>query len=464
MSDTTSNTRADSEGSFGVTIGNQKRASSPIAALLTQKHGDDSERQSPQTTEEAAIENEFESKMSELVEKKIAELRHESRINSETFQEGMQYWRHASPQTHEASSPVNLEQLRIQDPPGDQTPRQVTLEQHLEEAQELLGAGSNNTGEVAKVEGPMPIVTRVLLQMPFHPLRLVQVLVQLGYEPIPPQRRFSFMFQRYMYYYPGFYGYARSIYDSEGWRGLYRGTLFVFMESVLSGAVGNMLQPIVNHSVSVIPMPFYRTETGDVPDTDPNDINSLPAILTRASRIFLRSLMTRYFVQLVVHPFHVISVCSMSQYIGKETSYMGLWSSVKEIYRTKGVTGFYSGLVPALFGHLCTCVIHSSLWLLFEIVVSNISNDMGKIVVRTFIAMPLLTYIPSTYSYPFTVMSNVMAVNNSGLAAGSPPRYPIFPSWLDCFRHLKRTGNLNRGANILFPRFAYRDIPRDPFI
>ena len=325
--------------------------------------------------------------------------------------------------------------------------------QLLEGAQQLLGGVSREQ----KHEGLPQLVLRAFFNMPLYPVKYVQRLIQLGYEVSPPEKRFSFVFQQYMYYYPGVVGYARIIYRAEGWKGLYRGAFASFAEDVVGLTASTFVRPVVQSAVNKIPLPFYTAESGDVPDTDPTD--SLPSILTRGTRTFLGNLISNFIVQFAIHPFHVITVRTMAQYVGKETTHISVVDSIKEIYRVEGVSGFYAGIVPALLGHVCTCVIHSSLWLMFEIIVANISHDMGKLVVKTLIAMPLLAYVPNSYSYPFFLMMNVMAVNNSGLAAGSPPNMPIFTGWMDCYRYLKSTGHLYRGSVILFARFAYRDLP-----
>lgn len=357
----------------------------------------------------------------------------------------------------------NAEGERAREPPPPALPPPpVSLEQRMTEVyQTLMGGDPSHRYENAqKKETVGAVVYNSLASAPFHPFRLVRILIQLGHEPVPPRRKFSFVFQQYMYYYPGLFGYARAIAHDEGWTALYRGVGSSIALTLFSLMANRTIRPFVCSTVNKIQMPFHRMESGDVPDTEPsNDIDSMAAILTRGSRMFLSSLITNLTVELVVHPFKVISLRCMVQAVGKENIYNGFWSSAKEIYQREGLQGFYSGLVPALLGNLCSVVIYSSLWLMFEIISANITHQLGKVVVKTFIAMPLLAYIPGSYSYPFFLMSNLMSVNNVGLAAGLPPYAPIYNNWGDCYRHLKSTGNLYRGSAILFGRFAYKDPP-----
>ena len=350
---------------------------------------------------------------------------------------------------------------RISPPPQPPQPP-VPVERRLIEAfQNMVGDDpGHNRGSEFKKESVGGIFVNVLLSAPLYPFKLIQILIQLGYEPVQPQKRFSLVFQRYMYYYPGFFGYSRAIVQDDGWSGLYRGITNSLLYSMVSLTTNSILQPLIFSSVNRIPLPFQRSETGDVPDTEPNNsIDSIPAILTRGSYMFASTLLTNVAVEIIVHPLHVITMRNVAQAIGKENAYCGFWPSVVEIYQTQGLQGFYAGLVPALLGHLCTVLIHSSVWLFFEMIASKVTHHLGKVMLKSFVAMPVLAYIPRSYSYPFFLMSNLMAVNNVGLAAGSPPNSPVYGGWRDCYRHLKLTGSLYRGSVVLFSRFAYRYPP-----
>lgn len=335
--------------------------------------------------------------------------------------------------------------------------RMPTQQQLLEGAQQIWGADGFEKEQ--KPLGFEQVVARAVFVVPFYPIRYAQRLIQLGYEPFPPEKRFSFLFQRHRYYYPGVISYIRGIARNEGWKALYRGASTQFVSDMVEITANNLLYPAVHSLIVKIPLPFTFPGSGDMPDTDPDFSRSLPLILTRGTRRFMVSFITKSMVQVIVQPFHVISLRTMAQMLGKENIYSGVWESCKEIYNTEGIRGFYSGLAPALLGHLCVSLIHSSLWLLFEIIVSNLTNDVAKFVVWSMVAMPMMSYIPGTYSYPLFLISNTMAVNGARLALTTPPRVPIFSGWIDCQRYLKSTGNLYRGSAILFTRYAFKDFP-----
>lgn len=63
---------------------------------------------------------------------------------------------------------------------------------------------------------------------------------------------------------------------------------------------------------------------------------------------------------IISHPFHVISVRMMAQFIGRETLYKSIFGSIAEIYKTDGILGFFSGLIPKLLCDVACLVLTSS--------------------------------------------------------------------------------------------------------
>ena len=334
----------------------------------------------------------------------------------------------------------------------------------LNDQGESTGAGGGGGAAGNKdrpSDGLVSNVFRAVVSAPFYPIKLVQVLIQLGHEPSPPERRYSFFFRRYLYYYPGIYGYTRRIIQQDGWRALYRGVGgSMFAEVVHLSAVG-VIRPTVDHFLSKLPLEAVPPDaSGNVPDTEPEDVETIRGVLVRALRTFLSNAITSVAVELIVHPFHVISIRMIAQHVGKEQIYNSVWSSIREIYHREGLSGFYVGIVPALLAHLTRCVIYSSMWILFEVMAIHTPYNWAKMLIRVLIGVPLLNYLPRSYSYPFTLMSNVVAANNTGLMIGQPPHTPVFDSWRDSYRHLKSIGALYRGSVVIFPRFVSRNPPR----
>ncbi|NXX73281.1 MTCH2 protein, partial [Spizella passerina] len=177
----------------------------------------------------------------------------------------------------------------------------------------------------------------------------------------------------------------------------------------------------------------------------------------------------------------VITLRCMVQFIGRETKYSGTLSAFATIYREEGILGFFAGLIPRLLGDIL------SLWLCnmlaYLINTYALENGVGSapaspvpgagggqlrgcsgshhsilggLQVSAMTEMKSYSqavtgFFASMLTYPFVLVSNLMAVNNCGLAGGLLPYAPTYSSWLDCWSQLQREGNMSRG-NSLFLR------------
>ena len=330
-------------------------------------------------------------------------------------------------------------------------------EQFIEGARNFFGLDNKKNQKDKQDDGVLSHIMRAIVNVPVYPIRFVQVLIQLGYEPNPPQKRYSILFRQHLYYYPGLFSYARAIMREEGWRALYRGVGASVVNEVVHLTAMSILAPRVSQAVKWLPLNVV--ENGDdVPDTEEN-LQTSRVVVVRHTRNFIYSVTLETLVELASHPFHVITIRAMAQHIGREDIFSSVWGSMKEIYREEGISGFYAGIVPAVLNHVCSLFIYNFLRVAFELVVMRVSSNWGKLVIQGLIEVPLLMYLPRTYSYPFDLMTNMMAVNNCRLKAGLPPNMPAFGGWRDCYRYLKSSGTLYRGSVIFFPRFVYKTPP-----
>lgn len=299
-------------------------------------------------------------------------------------------------------------------------------------------------------------VMRIVITAPLiYPYRFVQVLVQLGYEPIPPERRYSYIFRQYFQYYPGLYGYAKAIVQQEGWRGLYRGVWIFLVDDITTQTIHSMVAPKAGALVSKLPLRVV-SRGEDVPDNEEN-VETNRAVIVRATRSFLSGVLAHTTVEIITHPLHVIQVRAIAQHVGKETYYSSILGAVREIYHEEGFSGFYVGLVPSILGHIVNCFIATMVQVVFELIALKTTNEYGKLIVRGIIETALLLYLPSTYAYPFRLVANQMAVNNVRLQAGCGlrPQMPTYNGWTDCYHFLKSTGQAYRGLSIIFPRIVF---------
>ena len=281
----------------------------------------------------------------------------------------------------------------------------------------------------------MRIAEAVLDVIIAQPLRVIGTLRRLGHEPVPPRQCYSFISGQYLWYYPGIIGYTRGLIRERGWLGLYRGFTVCVVDSIVGNLVLDLCQPLVTYLVTRIPENM-TTNVGF-------------GFLLRLARMFLYNSLLHCLVEVIRRPFQVMAVRAIAQHVGQETVYSSVLQAVRHIYSEEGITGFYSGLAPALIRQVIGSVVIVIATMVAEILVSS---DR----LRT----PAKRILSASFSmiccHPYLVMSDLMAVNNSRLAIVS--RH--FTDWRDCWRHLRATNNLYRADvfRLLFPHVAHNHI------
>ncbi|MBN3303348.1 MTCH1 protein, partial [Amia calva] len=160
-----------------------------------------------------------------------------------------------------------------------------------------------------------------------HPLLYVKLLIQVGHEPQPPIIGTN-LFGRKVLYLPGFFSYARHIVRVDGKRGLFRGLTPRIVSSAISTVVRSKLKQHVSNKDDI------RT--------------SLKKVVRETSHEMVVQCLSR----IATHPFHVISIRCMAQFVGREVKYSGLIGSITKIFQEEGVSGFFVGLVPHVLGEV----------------------------------------------------------------------------------------------------------------
>ncbi|XP_072223235.1 mitochondrial carrier homolog 1-like isoform X2 [Leuresthes tenuis] len=261
-----------------------------------------------------------------------------------------------------------------------------------------------------------------------HPLLYVKLLIQVGHEPLPPTVGTT-MFGRRVLYLPGFFSYAQHIVEVDGKRGLFRGLSPRIVSSAISTMVRGKIKQVQLRSKK-----------------DDQQATSLRKVFRETSHEMIIQCLSR----VATHPFHVMSVRCMAQFVGKEVKYGGMFSCLIKIFKEEGVAGFYVGLIPHVLGEVlflwcCNLLAHF-------INTYAVDESFGQAsAVRSYTKF-VMGIAVSVLTYPFMLVADVMAVNNCGLAAGLPPRYPIFKSWFHCWNHLSHKGHLFRGSSFFFRR------------
>ena len=289
--------------------------------------------------------------------------------------------------------------------------------------------------------------TGALVTATLHPLGYAKVLIQSGYEPLPPKSSIS-LFGKESLVYPNVLQYISHIKKVDGFWGMYRGVF----PRVLSGTLGNIIQHNVAEKLKAVSA--SPSATADTSQEKNEEDDELVSWLKSFCFDTTQETISRCCGIVVSHPLHVVTVRCMIQFVGRESAYDSIFTSLREIYNNDGVLGFFAGLVPRLIGEILT------VW---------ISNFLARLLNRYLVEeKDMKSYtaaacglVVSHFTYPFTLTSNIMAVNGSGLQAASPPRMPRYDSWGDCFSYLRSRGQLKRGASMFWRYYPGPVVFRD---
>ncbi|CAF3301269.1 unnamed protein product [Rotaria socialis] len=262
-----------------------------------------------------------------------------------------------------------------------------------------------------------------LQQVVGHPFAYVRVLMQMGYEPLPAVRGRT-LFGKEALYYPHAFRYLKYVYKIDGFVGLYRG----FGCSLLSKAVCWYTTTKVDEIL------------GPVKSQASNDQTN--ASWNKCIDRVLREIQTQSWGILISHPFQVMAIRCMGQFVGREKAYssINIFQNVQEIYDRQGIGGFFVGLMPRWLLEISAVIITNVLVHLLKTQIPS-PTEMGSLF--DYVA----SFIAQTVTYPLSVVSTVTAINGSGLRAGMLPITPIYDNWHQAYNYLQKTEQLKRGSS-----------------
>lgn len=159
-----------------------------------------------------------------------------------------------------------------------------------------------------------------------------------------------------------------------------------------------------------------------------------------------REVIAKIVATIASHPFHVIALRSMAQFVGKEELYSGPLVSVQEIYSNEGIAGFFAGLIPRLIGDAVAIALIN---FLSELVNRYLLSEKEH---KAYTAAAC-SLVVTQFTYPFELVSRNMSVKPANLMAAK--NMPDYTGWTDCWRMLRQNGELSRGSN-LFIRVVRR--------
>eukprot|EP01135_Chromosphaera_perkinsii_P003231 Nk52_evm6s239 gene=Nk52_evmTU6s239 len=327
-----------------------------------------------------------------------------------------------------------------------------------------------------------------------YPFTVVRVLIQQGHEPIPPKKAKLF-FGQTVYQLPSAWAYAKIIYRTQGFKGLYRGYAGATIESLSYSIVRNVVRnnlhnatgiPLEEDTNSIVtsnyPIQFRNGNGGLISsnghstnghDSGANDSSfdyeceevAEPLTMYQKVRTYVGKIIIDIVAGcagiIVSHPFSVVSLRKVAQIAGGEVAYDGFLQPWIHIWKNEGLEGVFAGLAPALIGEVVKIVCLSLLrhgiehLLPLEEDVDGVDeyedediNSDKKLIYQAvqLMATPLV--------YPFSLVKTRMVVNNCDLVVGKEPYAPVYRTWVSCFTHMYSQGGwtsqgLLKGSGIL---------------
>jgi len=264
-----------------------------------------------------------------------------------------------------------------------------------------------------------------------HPLELSKVLIQLGHEPLDP-RKTKTLLGRPALIYPSVFKYCGHIWSKDGITGLWRG----FTPKLLNIFVNHYTEQKFNESY---------------PPAEENEEEKSLTMEQKQERLMwatARDIACRLTCVVATQPLQVIAIRAMAEFVGGEDKYsggltLGLYSGACSVLQDSGILGFWAGLVPRALGEIGLIAVTSGLaFVVNEYIVDD--KELQKYTKH------FVNFLGSSLFYPLQVTSNCMVVSRSGLAAGYPPRMPLYTGWVDCIKHLRSRGELKRGSSMFF--------------
>lgn len=277
----------------------------------------------------------------------------------------------------------------------------------------------------------------------FHPLVYAKTLIQVGFEPMPPVSSTS-IFGGKVLVYPNVLQYVGHIRRTDGFLGLYRG----LTPRLFAAVIGTIVTNAVNTELVSRPM-YTELVEGESGQVKPQNNDAAAHGIRKFLVDTTCESIARCAGAVITQPFHVICVRSMCQFVGRETKYSTVIGSFYEVVEHEGFVGLFSGLIPRLIGDLLTVWLANIMTYILNNLVVKSSSTPGAKEVQTY-SNTFCQMAVSQLTYPFSVVSTVMCVNDSGLLASSLSHGPIYTSWTDCWSRLTKQGQLKRGSGFFW--------------
>uniref|UniRef100_A0A182K292 Mitochondrial carrier n=1 Tax=Anopheles christyi TaxID=43041 RepID=A0A182K292_9DIPT len=303
----------------------------------------------------------------------------------------------------------------------------------------------NNKRDEDEIEPALRFGYRLVCSTALYPLEYAKTLIQLGYEPIAPRPgRTLFGAKRLML--PNIFQYAAYIKSVDGFTGCFRGLSARLLGNIISSYYSEKLSlvlvPPTNSGTCRLNNPDFDRMQSTFDDME-EYINQENGPTKKQRGGIARQAVAHVCGIIISHPFHVVSIRMMAQFIGREHMYDGLFGSIKEIWVHEGIAGFFSGLIPRLWMDFWCMALTSAITYLFAKYVGANKTVCGHV-------NTIAHFSVTSMLYPYHVVSTCMAVTGSRLKAGNPPMMDHYINWRDCHARLRLDRQHKRGSSFFF--------------
>lgn len=271
--------------------------------------------------------------------------------------------------------------------------------------------------------------SKLIRQTLTQPMNLTRILMQIGYEPLGATPGKTLLGKEVMYY-PNVLRYMKYIYREEGLKGFYRGFGCSIMSTAVCWYTASKVEELI------------------IPDENQSNSDEENLSWNTCISKTLREVQCQSWGILVSHPFQVMFVRCVGQFVGRENIYssFNVLRNVQEIYEREGIGGFFVGLIPRWLAETATIILTN---VIIQLLRTNLSSQ--KDLINLFDVGTGL--IVQSITYPWNLTSNIVMINRSGLQAARLPSIPACTDWQDTFKYLCQTKQLKRGSQF-FGRVA----------
>lgn len=253
----------------------------------------------------------------------------------------------------------------------------------------------DNNSEKTNMDDSTVLVRSAAFIVAGYPLYLARTLIQLGYEPVPPDNNG---------YLPNIFSYISIIREQRGYLALYTGIRYYSAAVLLKQTSYDLMASVTSH----------KTDKKD------SDVSEIIAVCLRESALKIQS-------TIITYPLLTLSVGYIS------AAFFGTKETVEFT-----VGALYKGVIPKLIIEV------TMVWVSIisrRITASLVDDELGQAIISR-----VPPFIIQSFLYPFNVVATVMADN------GISGKNPKFDNWRSCYDYLTINNQLKRGSSLFYRR------------